>query len=57
MGDRVAGRSVEAWLEVCICCWGLEGMGVRGSLDTERKEGEGQLPSIAPLHSVETLAG
>lgn len=56
MGDRVAGRSVEAWLEVCICCWGLEGMGVRGSLDTERK-GEGQLPSIAPLHSVETLAG
>lgn len=49
MGDRVAGRSVEAGLEVCICCWGPEGMGVLGRLDTERKEGEDSFLLLLPF--------
>lgn len=51
MGDHVADGSVEAWLKVCFCCWGLEGSRLQGVLGRpgDRKEGEGQRPSTAPF--------
>lgn len=49
MGDQEADRSLEARLEVCICCWGLEGVGVLGRPGTQKeKKARGSLLLLPP---------